>query len=92
MKTKLMIIYNNLPELYRLPMRRQTCYPISHLRFLKCPKINLKLNNLHIGFTYINSLTFKLPLLQYSVTIQILGGSVQAPMNPFKFSCLKSLI
>lgn len=36
--------------------------------------------------------TFKLPLAQYSVTIQIFGGSVQAPINEFKLSCRRSRI
>lgn len=36
--------------------------------------------------------TFKLPLAQYSVTMQIFGGSVQAPMNEFKLSWRRSRI
>lgn len=44
----------NLPELYRLPMRRQTCYPVSHLRFLKYPKRNFKSNNLLVSIMQLN--------------------------------------
>lgn len=38
------------------------------------------------------SLALRLPLVQYSVTIQIFGGSMQAPMNAQILSCRRSRI
>jgi len=36
--------------------------------------------------------TFRLPRAQYSTMMQMLGGSVHAPINAFRLSCLKSRI
>lgn len=36
--------------------------------------------------------TFRLPFLQYCITRQVLGGSVQTPKNWTRFSCFISFI